>query len=100
VSGVVVSVATAWSAVEDFVGRRATCWKTASKGHNYLPLPHSSKFFHVLEETKETHAQNNGRETLMNWHPCFISVTHLAASALGLKDEFFSLLVTFSIAFY
>jgi hypothetical protein len=47
-----------------------------------LKLP-TTKIFHVLEETKEKHTQNNGRETLMNWHPCFISVTHLAASALG-----------------
>jgi hypothetical protein len=54
------------------------------EGSQQRPQLPSTKIFHVLEETKEKHAQNNGRETLMNWHPCFISVTHLAASALGL----------------
>ena len=77
-----MSVATAWSAVED-VG-----WYVRHAGRQparaTTPDPPPTKIFHVLEETKEKHAQNNGGETLTNWHPCFISVTHLAASALGL----------------
>jgi len=79
VSGVVVSVATAWSAVEDVEGYVRHAGRQPARA-----TTPPTKIVHVLEETKEKHAQNNGRETLMNWHPCFISVTHLVASALGL----------------
>jgi hypothetical protein len=113
VSIVLVSVATAWSAVEDFeeIGREGGGGKAGegtcdmledSQQGLHLPFQrpsptHKKVFFSTY--MKKKHVQNKRREKLMNWHPCFISVTHLADSALGLVDVLFYFACFFQYSF-
>lgn len=65
------------------------------------PPPPAFCCFHVLQNTKEKHASNKGGgKILLNWHPCFISATHLTASATTLEIFFllFHILSTSSLS--
>jgi hypothetical protein len=84
VNSVVSSVATIWKILED-------AGDTGHAGRQpELPLPHlhyrpSAVSTYFRTQKKNMHQTKEGEKNLLNWHPCFISATHLAVSATTLE---------------